>query len=79
MPNDRLKKVFTTTLGLGPDADWDELRYRGIEQWDSVGHMQLVGEIEDAFGILLETPEVIGMSSFHEAVAILHRRGADVD
>jgi acyl carrier protein len=77
--NDQLKKVFTATLGLGPDVDWDDLRYRGIEEWDSVAHMQLVGEIEDTFGIMLETQQVIGMSSFKEAVAILRRHGADVD
>lgn len=76
--HDRLKRVFTATLGLDPEPDWNDLRYRGIEQWDSVGHMQLVGEIEDAFGISLETSDVIGMTSFTEAVAILQRHGADV-
>jgi acyl carrier protein len=79
MSIDLLKKVFTESLGLTHEADWDNLAYRGIEEWDSVAHMQLVGEIEDAFDVMLETQEVIAMSSFTEAVRILRQHGADVD
>ncbi|MEU4423074.1 acyl carrier protein [Actinoplanes sp. NPDC024001] len=79
MAADRLKKVFTDVLGISPDTDWDALRYRGVEQWDSVAHMQLVGEIEETFDVMLETSDVLAMSSFTEAVTILQRHGADLD
>ena len=52
-------------------VDWDTLEYRGIEQWDSVAHMQVVAEIEDAFDIMLEIDDVIAMADFKVTKDIL--------
>ena len=79
MSADRLKKVFTNVLDISPDTDWDSLKYRGAEQWDSVAHMQLVGEIEETFDVMLETSDVLAMSSFTEAIKILQRHGVSLD
>lgn len=60
-----LKNAFAEGLGVTvDDVEWDSLEYRGIEQWDSVAHMQVVAEIEDAFDIMMEIDDVIAMSSF---------------
>ena len=60
-----LKNAFAEGLGVSvDDVEWDSLEYRGIEQWDSVAHMQVVAEIEDAFDIMMEIDDVIAMSSF---------------
>ena len=76
---DRLKNVFVKALGLDADStDWASLAYRGAPEWDSVAHMQLVAEIEDTFDIMLETEDVIGMSSFEVAKEILAKYGVDV-
>ena len=73
-----LREAFVEALGLDAAAtDWDNLAYRGIPEWDSVAHMQLVGEIEDAFDIMLETDDVIDMSSFIKAKEILGKYGID--
>ncbi|PID97148.1 MAG: acyl carrier protein [Actinomycetales bacterium] len=70
--------VFCEALDVDSDAiDWDSLAYRGIEEWDSVAHMRLVAEIEDTFDVMLDTDEVIGMSSFAIACDTLQRLGVD--
>jgi len=69
---DELKSAFA--LGLGVDAEnieWSTLEYRGIPEWDSVAHMTMVAEIEDAFDIMLDVDDVIGMSSFEVAIQIM--------
>lgn len=72
----RLKSAFIEALGIDPEeTDWASLKYRGIREWDSVAHMQLVAEIEDSFDIMLETDDVIGLSSFEVAKEILARYG----
>lgn len=74
--DDMLKAAFVEGLGLPlEDVDWPSLAYRGIPQWDSVAHMQVVAEIEDAFDIMLEIDDVIGMSSFEVTKAILTKYG----
>jgi acyl carrier protein len=76
----KLKEAFVEALGIdGLTTDWSSLTYRGIPEWDSVAHMQLVAEIEDTFDIMLETDDVIGMSSFVTAGEILKRYGVASD
>ncbi|MDG2026328.1 MAG: acyl carrier protein [Acidimicrobiales bacterium] len=70
---DQLRAIFRTALELDRDAAVDDLEYRGIESWDSVAHMVLVSEIEDTFDIMLETDDVIDMSSFAKTQEILAR------
>lgn len=70
----RLQQAFQAALDLPPDTDWHSLAYAQHDHWDSLGHMALVAEIEDAFEIMLETDDVIGMSSYPVAVELLATR-----
>ena len=71
-----LKQAFVEGLGISADeVDWSTLAYRSIPRWDSVAHMQVVAEIEDAFDIMLEIDDVIGMSSFEVTKEILAKYG----
>lgn len=75
---EQLKAVFVEALGIDEaTTSWDGLKYRGIPEWDSVAHMQLIGEIEDTFDIMLETDDVIGMNSYSVAKEILVKYGVD--
>ena len=66
--NDKLRDVFVEALGLDASVDVENLKYREIEEWDSVGHMALVAAIEDEFDVEFDTDQVIDMSSFKVAV-----------
>jgi acyl carrier protein len=70
--------VFIDALALSPEVDVESLSYRGIDEWDSVAHMMLVGEIESAFDVMLDTQDVIGMSSYSLAREILKRHGVQI-
>jgi len=48
-----------------------ELEYRGIAEWDSVGHMGLISEIEEAFNIEMETDDIIEFGSFIKGIELL--------
>ncbi|MET0235717.1 MAG: acyl carrier protein [Kibdelosporangium sp.] len=64
---DRLRATFVEALALDGDVDVDNLKYRDIDAWDSVGHMGLVAAIEDEFDVQFDTDQVIDMSSFKVA------------
>jgi acyl carrier protein len=76
---DRLRRVFRSSLELADDFDVDGLTYRGIESWDSLAHMSLVAAIEDEFGVMIDTEDVIDMSSFDKAREILGKQGVRFD
>lgn len=71
----KLRAAFVEALALPPDTKVEELTYRGIKQWDSVAHMQLISAIESAFDLMLETDDVIGMSSYGKAQEIVRKHG----
>ena len=77
MLDERLKKVFVSALGLPPEKDVAKLVYSEDPLWDSAAHMQLVGALEDEFDIMLETDDVIDLSSFQEAVRIVRKYGVE--
>ena len=47
------------------------LKYQDIEAWDSVGHMRLVATLEEAFDIMMDTDDVIDLSSYEKGKEIL--------
>lgn len=47
------------------------LKYQGIELWDSVGHMTLVANLEDEFDIMMDTNDIIDLSSYEMGKEIL--------
>lgn len=67
----KLREVFVEALDLDGDVDVENLKYRDIEAWDSVGHMALVAAIEDEFEVEFDTDQVIDMSSFKVAVDMI--------
>ena len=69
----RLKKVFSESLGIDKNQVDDGLEYNTIQEWDSVGHMSLIAAIEEEFDIMIETDDIIDMSSFKIAKKIVEQ------
>ena len=55
------------------------LTYQSIPEWDSVGHMSLIAELEDAFDIMMDTDDIIDLSSFDKGIEILKKYDVDID
>ena len=75
----RLFDCFVRTFAIERQRVTPKLAYQSIPQWDSVGHMALVVEIENAFNVTLDTDDIIGMSDVSKAVEILQKHGVVLD
>ena len=71
MSREILKNAFVTALDIPENEISDQLTYSKHKLWDSTGHMILVAEIESVFDIMLDTDDIIDMSSFAKAQEIL--------
>lgn len=71
--NERLYACFLQALNISRDKISDELGYNTIPEWDSVAHMALVTEIEGAFEIMIDTDDIVDMSSVGKAKEILKK------
>jgi peptidoglycan/xylan/chitin deacetylase (PgdA/CDA1 family)/acyl carrier protein len=79
MNADKLHQCFSRALGLPLERVTDDLAYNTIKEWDSVGHMALVVELETDFDVMFDTDDILGMSSVGKAREILTRLGASFD
>lgn len=71
MNESKLKQAFIDALGIEENQVIDTLTYNSIPEWDSIAHMALIAEIDDAFDTMLDTDDVLDMSSFAKAKEIL--------
>lgn len=69
---EKYKNIFCENLNVTEDQ-LENLKYQDVELWDSVGHMTLVAALEDAFDIMLETDDIIDLSSFKKGIDILKK------
>lgn len=76
MSENKLTQCFSEALGVASSVITDELTYNSIPEWDSVAHMTLIAALEDAFDIMLDTDDIIDMSSVAKAKEILAKYGA---
>lgn len=74
---ERLKEIFMTYLkpASGEDVTASDFVRGHVQSWDSVGHLALVGGIEEAFGISLDVEDVLAVTTFEEAVTVLRAHG----
>jgi acyl carrier protein len=76
--NPRFRQLFAETLNIPVEQVTDELAYNAIRQWDSIAHMALVAAIDAEYDTMLETEDVIDMSSVKKAREILKKYGIEV-
>ena len=65
----RVFKIDSRTLVDGSSRN-------SIEQWDSMGHLQLITELEQHFGVSLSIGDAMEMVSVGKVKEILRRYGA---
>ncbi len=63
-------KIFCEVFEIDEPA-LEGLTYQGTELWDSVGHMALMANLEEAFDVMLETDDIIDFSSYEKGKEIL--------
>lgn len=74
---EKYNAAFCETLNVEEDK-LAGLKYQDIPEWDSVGHMSLVAAIEDAFDIMMETDDIIDLSSYEKGKEIMKKYDVEI-
>ena len=69
----KYQEIFIKSLSIAEDKFSNELKYNEIPEWDSIGHMTLMSDLEDGFKISIDTDDVIDFSSFKKGIQILKK------
>ena len=55
----------------------EKIKYNDVPEWDSIGHMTLMSELEEGFDISIDTDDIIDFSSFKKGIQILKKYKVD--
>ena len=71
-------QVFIESFSVSADQLNDKFVYQCVPAWDSVGHMGMIAALEDAFGIMMETEDIIEFGSYTIGIEKLKKYGVEV-
>ena len=66
-------EIFVKSLSIDKKKFKESIKYNDIPEWDSIGHMTLMSDLEDEFKISIDTDDVIDFSSFKKGILILKK------
>ena len=70
----KYQKVFVSTFSIDEKkTQVNTLKYQDIQEWDSIGHMTLISNLEDQFKISVDTDDIVDFSSFKKGLEILKK------
>ena len=73
----KYEKVFIDSFSLKKNSLKKDIKYNTIKEWDSVGPMTMIGNLEQSFDITLEMDDIIDFSSLKNGKKILKKYKID--
>lgn len=71
----RLTEVFRDVFDDDSIVINENTTSADIDDWDSIEHINLIGAVEDEFGMRFKMKEVSGMKNVGEMIGIISERG----
>ncbi len=69
-PLETYNNIFVSVLNVTEDQ-LAGLEYLAVPGWDSLGHMNLIAQLEEAFDIMMDMDDIIDFSSYEKGKEIL--------
>ena len=67
---EKYENVFIEAFEI-KESQLEGLKYQDVDEWDSVGHMGLMTDLEEAFDIEMDIDDIIDFSSFEKGMEIM--------
>ena len=71
---EKYTKVFAETLSIDPSTA-EGVTFQSVPQWNSVGHMILIANMEMEFNIEFEPDDIINYNSYQVGIDMLRNYG----
>jgi len=70
---EKYQDVFIQSFSVDKTQLDEKFVYESVPEWDSVGHMGMIAELEDSFDIMMEMDDIIDFSSYTVGMDILSK------
>ena len=69
--------VFMNVFHVEASELNERFTFKDVQRWDSVAHLTLISELEDAFDVFFESEDILHYESYLNGIEILKRYGVD--
>jgi acyl carrier protein len=70
--SEKYSKIFVKIFAVNK-SKLKNLKYQSVPQWDSVGHMSMIGILEETFKITMDIDDIVDFSSYEKGKKILKK------
>ena len=67
----RLRKIWSELFRVDPSELSDDVRRGELDGWDSIGHLDLVSELESQFSVSLDLEQALAIETLGDAKRVL--------
>lgn len=68
---EKYNEAFVTALNITEAELGAGCTVEGMEAWDSIAHITLIGNLEDTFDIMMDADDIIQLNSYESGKEIL--------
>lgn len=74
---EKYNQIFKHVFTVEENALNEEFSILNVDKWDSVAHMSLISELEEAFDIMFDTDDIINFTSYMCGMDMLKKYGIE--
>ncbi len=75
---DKYNDIFVSVFGVDKGKLDGLFNFKDVEAWDSMTHLTLISELEEVFGIMLETDDILHFGGYENGKNILRKHGINI-
>ena len=76
---DKYRQIFEDVFSVDNSALNETFTFKDVDTWDSITHLTLISELEDAFDVMFESDDILNFGGFLNGMEILKRYGVDFE
>ncbi len=74
---EKYTQIFEDIFGVDESELNEDFTFAAVDEWDSMTHLTLIAELEDAFEVMFETEDILHFGGFENGKKILENYGVD--
>ncbi len=72
-------EIFMSVFNVEKDVLDDNFTFKDVEAWDSMAHLTLISELENAFDVMFESEDILHFGGYTNGIKILEKYGVHFD
>ena len=74
---ERYQDIFMSIFNVDAEELNETFNFKDVAEWDSMTHLTLISELEDAFDVMFETEDILHFGGYNNGMKILTRYGVE--